>query len=1098
MATRKFRRQTIKKNGKNGKKGTKRHRKSRKQRKMIGGEVVYTELGKGAYGMVVTPSFHCPGIKPGPSENNQVSKLFKRREDYDEESKIGMELTNKVWEDYFILPIKSCERGVDAKFTDAGWLIQHIIYPRGGNDLAKEMTTLAIGANKILTSKNIKEAISKFTDKSRNILLGLKQLHKAGYFHNDIKGLNCIVSLSDGVLDEKYKIIDIGGVQPFVDEAGSPYADMKLGLPTAFRYSPFPTISSFSYFFNINEFDEYHSFILQLPIIEAFDEKRMSLLDCFAKCVRHHDVIKSQMQHLQGFWDSTTKYKEDTLKTIISKSDYDKLKTADATHINVSYIRSSGEIAFFSVDDLINMYRQNKVGFASTIFGRRFVQIMYYDGGWQECKINVPKLKESRQRFLKLQDYSMSKYLLKYLYFIHKDENDGDIVHSRYIIDSIFGRLKGFLDKSQTAFKFFNKEEVNKDKTNKMIDDIYGILLTNELFDTNVDGWIDHMFKADIYGRYREILGVNLDDFALKRAEHLLKIQGLTGKMEFPKDLPLPTTEEQVKKQYKLMALKYHPDKNKGLGATEKFQGIGAAYTELLAIVGTSVTIKHDKIKQQLFKRVDLYSFGFMLLTSLYVFLERNKINEENINMIIEYLITITKYLFLSFQRDETGMMALYDKNIAVRGGAVALPTVTTVTTNGPSTADDVFIKPKELVRSNSSRSVATVPEYEDDPDTTPGSVNADESVVSTTTSIDPTDLEQVEFLLSIEDDGSYKLSSEEKGYKFDTSVKPPVRNKETTAHSDAAKVSADAAKVAADDKKDAADAAAKKNKGVPVDSVTDKPSSVGISENIIKLIELEKKAAKAVAEYQESSLAEIKADLAALITGEPSYTKYQEDYDWEKNYLEFLKKMDQRGSLSEDDMAKLEKLDSTVKIGRKMTRSKFQYLKALDDAYYRLINMSNNNDTRSASVSVIDTRSASVSDIDIYSGISDSTIVEILESDFFHVDSLDDFNSARIVLQRYISPTPTDTTASIAAPTTYIEYIDKIISLISMIKPEDIKEDSEDVREVGSVYISRNYLKDLKEFTTTFKSLNENRIDKFIESDEYVVWMKKGGIQKV
>jgi serine/threonine protein kinase len=972
MATRKFRKQSIKKNGKNGKKGTKRHRKSRKQRKMIGG---YTELGKGAYGMVVTPSFPCPNITPGPLENHQVSKLFKSEEDYVEESEIGMELlTKKLREDYFILPIASCKDGA----TAAGWLKCHIIYPLGGNDLDKEMTTLAIGANKFLTSKNIKEAISKFTYKSRNILLGLRQLHNAGYFHNDIKGSNCIVSLSDDRRDERYKIIDIGSVQPFVDKAGSPYADMKLGLPNAFRYSPFPTISSFSYFFNINDLDEYHSFILQLPIINASDGKRMSLLDCFAKCVTHHDVIKSQMQHLQGFWDSTTKYKEETLKTIISTSDYDILETADATHINVSYIFSSGEIAFFSVKDLIDMYRQNKVGFASTIFGRRFLKIMYYQyvsQEWKECNINVSKLKESRQDSLKLQDYSMSKYLLKYLYFIRKDENDRRIAHSRYIIDSIFGRLKEFLVTQVTTFNFFNKQ-VQYTETIKMIDDIYGILRTNELFHTNVDGWIDHMFKEDIYRRYREILGVDLHKLAVKRVGNLLEIQALASKMEFPKNLPLPTTQEQVKKQYKLMALKYHPDKNRGnkAVATATFQEIGAAYTELLAIVGTSGdTIEHDKIKQQLFRRVDLYSFGFMLLTSLYVFLERNKINGENINMIIEYLITITKFLFLSFQRDETGMMALYDKNIEIKGGFLLKP------------AGNVQLQP--LLKHSKSVPNLTSTKYDKQRIIGIKNAKALERAKQTEEFKNKSEefeneldnIRQLEFLESINLDGI------KEDYILNTTVKPVK-----TDYSDAAKDAAAAAKDAAAAAKDAAaakvavakvdaDAAAKKDKEKPFDSVTDKTSSVGISENIIKLIKLEKEAAKAVAEYQKSSLDEMEADLAALITGEPTDTKNENDGVWQKKYLEFLKKMDQRGSLSEDDMAKLKKLDSTVKIGIKMTRSKFQYLKALDDAYY----MSLSTDTATDAATATDTATDADTDPDKYElKMEKNKIIEILDSD--------------------------------------------------------------------------------------------------------------------
>ncbi|ESN96528.1 hypothetical protein HELRODRAFT_138461, partial [Helobdella robusta] len=37
-------------------------------------------------------------------------------------------------------------------------------------------------------------------------------------------------------------------------------------------------------------------------------------------------------------------------------------------------------------------------------------------------------------------------------------------------------------------------------------------------------------------------------------------------------------TEDQIKKAYRDMAKKYHPDKNKSKGAEEKFKEIGAAY----------------------------------------------------------------------------------------------------------------------------------------------------------------------------------------------------------------------------------------------------------------------------------------------------------------------------------------------------------------------------------------------------------------------------------------------------------------------------------------------------------------------------------------
>lgn len=97
-----------------------------------------------------------------------------------------------------------------------------------------------------------------------------------------------------------------------------------------------------------------------------------------------------------------------------------------------------------------------------------------------------------------------------------------------------------------------------------------------------VDGYIDAN-ETDTLNKIRLYLGLNPHDYQSTRATYRHDIKSDYEVLE----ITLQATDEEVKKAYKRMAVKYHPDKVAHLGddvqkaAKEKFQRLNQAYDNI-------------------------------------------------------------------------------------------------------------------------------------------------------------------------------------------------------------------------------------------------------------------------------------------------------------------------------------------------------------------------------------------------------------------------------------------------------------------------------------------------------------------------------------
>lgn len=95
--------------------------------------------------------------------------------------------------------------------------------------------------------------------------------------------------------------------------------------------------------------------------------------------------------------------------------------------------------------------------------------------------------------------------------------------------------------------------------------------------------------------------------------------------------IPKTSKDDEIKKAYRKMALRYHPDKNKTIGAEEKFKEVAEAY-EVLS----------DKKKRDIYDK-----YGEEGLKGNH---GKEKFSDEHIEQISDF-IWFTFFLFFSFDR---------------------------------------------------------------------------------------------------------------------------------------------------------------------------------------------------------------------------------------------------------------------------------------------------------------------------------------------------------------------------------------------------------------------------------------------------------------